>query len=411
MRKVLSLYTGAGGLDLGLEAAGFTNAGCVEIDGDCRETLKRNKPSWKLAEPGDVHAHKPENLLDSLGIGEGELSICCGGAPCQPWSKASYWLNGDSGRLEDPRARTLHAFMNVVEVSLPDVVLLENVRGLAYRGKDEGLRLIRDELQRINRFHGTSYNAQELHINAAHFGVPQQRERLFVIAARNGEEVTLPETTHGARADAAATTAWDAIWDLDSDEIADELVATGKWAELLPSIPEGTNYLWHTLRGGGEPMFGWRTRFWTFLLKLAKSEPSWTVQAHPGPATGPFHWRNRRLSIEEMCRIQTFPAGYEIYGSYHSARRQAGNAVPSAIGELLGLEIRRQLYGERVRRQLRLIPRHRDDCPEPEQVDAVPRKYKKLRGKHADHPGTGRGPGAVKRAKRVSASAPQPAPA
>jgi hypothetical protein len=96
MKKVLSLYTGAGDLDLGLETAGFATVGCVEIDGDCRETLKRNRPSWTLGVPGDIHAHKPEDLLDSLGIGACELSVCSGGAPCQPWSKASYWLNGDA---------------------------------------------------------------------------------------------------------------------------------------------------------------------------------------------------------------------------------------------------------------------------------------------------------------------------
>jgi DNA (cytosine-5)-methyltransferase 1 len=405
-RKSLSLYTGAGGLDLGLESAGFVPVGCVEMDADCRKTLLRNRPSWPLAEPGNVHAHTAEGLLASFNIAEGELAICAAGAPCQPWSKAAYWRNGDSGRLDDPRAKTLHAFIDIVEVALPDVVLLENVRGLGYRGKDEGLRLIREEFNRINRGRGSEYRPQELHINAADYGVPQQRERLFVLATRDGDQLTLPEPTHGDGRQHTATTAWDAIWDFDSDSIADELVATGKWAGLLPSIPEGMNYLWHTPRGGGEPLFGWRTRFWTFLLKLAKAQPSWTVQAHPGPSTGPFHWRSRRLSITEMCGIQTFPAGYEIVGSYHSARRQAGNAVPSAIGELLGLEIRRQLYGEHVRRRLHLIPDHRDDCPAPEAVAAVPRKYRGLRGEHPDHPGAGLGPGARKRA---TAREPRPA--
>jgi hypothetical protein len=162
VKKGLSLYTGAGGLDLGLEQAGFSTVGCVEVDADCSETLKRNRPSWHLAEPGDIHAHTPEALLDALGIAEGELTICSGGAPCQPWSKASYWRNGGSRRLDDPRARTLHAFMDVVDVALPDVVLLENVRGLAYRGKDEGMRLIRGEFARINRRRGTDYRPQEL---------------------------------------------------------------------------------------------------------------------------------------------------------------------------------------------------------------------------------------------------------
>ena len=75
----------------------------------------------------------------------------------------------------------------------------------------------------------------------------------------------------------------------------EDLNVRGKWVGLLPSIPEGKNYLWHTSRGGGLPLFGWRTRYWTFLLKLAKNRPSWTIQAQPGPAVGPFHLSYKRL--------------------------------------------------------------------------------------------------------------------
>ena len=172
---------------------------------------------------------------------------------------------------------------------------------------------------------------------------------------------------------------------------------TGRWAGLLPSIPEGQNYLWHTPRNaenGGEPLFGWRTRFWSFLLKLAKNQPSWTIQAAPGPATGPFHWKSRLLSVEEMCRIQTFPREYTIVGSQRSARRQVGNAVPSAIGELLGLELRRQFFGDHVRRSLHLLPESRPDCPPPEPIAQVASEYLILRAEHYDHPGTGLGPAA-----------------
>jgi DNA (cytosine-5)-methyltransferase 1 len=166
---------------------------------------------------------------------------------------------------------------------------------------------------------------------------------------------------------------------------------------LLKSIPEGHNYLWHTPRGGGAHLFGWRTRYWSFLLKLSKNRPSWTIQAEPGPATGPFHWRSRLLSIEELARLQTFPDSYRIFGARASAHRQAGNAVPCAIGELLGLEIRRQFLGERVRKTLKLIPSHREDCPPPERARPIPKRYHKLRGAHPDHPGSGRGPAARNR--------------
>ena len=96
---------------------------------------------------------------------------------------------------------------------------------------------------------------------------------------------------------AAHATAWDAIGEFSLRSKADELKVRGQWADLLPSIPEGENYLWYTARKGGLPLFGWRTRFWSFLLKLAKDRPSWTIQAQPGPAIGPFHWENRMLSV------------------------------------------------------------------------------------------------------------------
>jgi DNA (cytosine-5)-methyltransferase 1 len=140
------------------------------------------------------------------------------------------------------------------------------------------------------------------------------------------------------------------------------------------------------------------------LLKLAKDRPAWTIQANPGPATGPFHWRSRLLSIEELCRLQTFPKGYQIEGMRRSAHRQVGNAVPSAIGELFGLEIRRQFFGERVHRTLRLIPDARSDCPPAERPERVPKQYLELRGRHRDHPGAGLGPGARRREQRFGAT-------
>src|SRR5206468_6143085 len=130
---------------------------------------------------------------------------------------------------------------------------------------------------------------------------------------------------------ASYLTAWDAIGDFSQDSNDPDLAISGKWADLLPTIPEGKNYLWHTPRGGGEPLFGWRTRYWNFLLKLAKDQPSWTIQAQPGPAVGPFHWKSRRLSTRELCRLQTFPDDVVIVGDRMSLHRQVGNAVPSLL--------------------------------------------------------------------------------
>jgi DNA (cytosine-5)-methyltransferase 1 len=249
-----------------------------------------------------------------------------------------------------------------------------------------------------------------LHLNAADYGVPQLRERVIVVAHRDGHECPQPTPTHAPASSLEVRagfqpyrTAWDAIGDLDSTDGA-ALAVTGRWADLLPSIPEGHNYQWHTRKGRGRKLFPWRSKYWSFLLKLAKDQPAWTIQALPGPATGPFHWLNRRLSVRELARLQTFPDHYEFIGDYRAAHRQIGNAVPPALGELLGRWVRRSLFGDRVDLKLRLAPSARPGCPPPEPHQPVHKKYLELEGDHEDHPGTGCGPGARRRNSTAAAA-------
>lgn len=397
-RTLVSLFTGAGGLDLGLEAAGFSVSICIEIDEEAQRTLKANRPNWNLSQPGDILRVTPGEILSQARLRKGDVTLLAGGPPCQPFSKSAYWANGGQRGLRDPRISTLRAYLKVVEGILPRVLLLENVKGLASNGKEDGgLFLLRKEISAINRRQQTNYNLQVIHLNSANYGVPQVRERVFILANIDGKTLNIPPATHGIFESLEPyRTTWDAIGDLDIENYSSELRPTGKWANLLPSIPEGKNYLWHTPRGGGEPIFGWRTKYWSFLLKLSKQKPSWTIQAAPGPATGPFHWRNRLLSIDELARLQTFPKDYQIVGGRRSAHRQIGNAVPCALGELLGLEIRRQILGEkRIRRHLRLIPVQNTDRPRAFPCRPVPPNYWDLRNQHNDHPGTGLGPGKI----------------
>jgi len=401
--SMLSLFSGAGGLDVGLEKAGFRRVLSVEVDSLACETLCANRNSKQTILNADIHHVPSEELCEKSGVGAEELTMLVGGPPCQPFSKSAYWKSGDTRRLRDPRADTLRAYLRILHDLRPRIFLLENVSGLMFSGKDEGIRLLRKAVGRINSETGTNYSFNLFHLNAADFGVPQTRERVFIVGEREGRTFSAPKVTHFdpavlesgfQRMSVAAprwASAWDAIGDLEEDA-SSVLQPKGKWAELLKSIPEGQNYLWHTDRGGGVPLFGWRRRYWGFLLKLSKDRPSWTLQAQAGPATGPFHWRNRRLSIREMRRLQTFPDDYHIAGSWSEAARQIGNAVPCLMAEVLGREIRKQLLGARpFRRPPALLVPPRRGMPDREPIRRVPTKYRHLIGDHVAHPGTGKG--------------------
>lgn len=405
---IISLFSGCGGMDYGFEAAGFRTAVTLEMEANCCRTLRANR-NWPIIE-SDIVAVTTKQLLASAGLRKGAADLLIGGPPCQPFSKSGYWATGDSKRLADPRANTLAAYLRVVAETLPRVFVLENVSGLAYAGKDEGLQYFLSEIERINRRTRSHYRPACRVLKAVEHGVPQLRERLFVVASRDGQMFEFPAPRFAAekRTDLFGSpdtlepfrTAWDAIGDLPSQPDGEDLQMRGRWGDLLPSVPEGQNYLWHTDRGGGLALFGWRRRFWNFLLKLAKDRPSWTIQAQPGPSTGPFHWANRRLSLRELCRLQTFPDDVTIKGSRIEAHRQIGNAVPSLLAEVLGREILRQFYGRRPSGDLKLLPPRRIPCPPPAIATLVPRKYYVNVGAETAHPGTGRGYRAHRRQTR-----------
>ncbi len=408
MLNTISLFTGIGGLEFGFEAAGFDTRVAVEIDRHACATMRINR-AWEILE-GDINKISSAEILERAGLKPGEADILIGGPPCQPFSKSSYWSRGDALRLDDPRADTLTGYLRVLRDTQPRTFLLENVYGLAYEGKDEGLRYILDGISQINSETGTNYSISWKVINCAEYGVPQIRERVFMIGSRQGETFRFPEPTHGDPASSAETlfggvapfmTAWDAIGEMpEPDQDEPSLRVGGKWGDLLPTIPEGENYLWHTDRRGGYPLFGWRTRYWSFLLKLSKRLPAWTVQAQPGAAIGPFHWNDRRLTFEELCRIQTFPHGLKILSGRTEMQRQLGNAVPSLIAEVLGREIRAQLLDSPINSPLQLLPPRRVNVPPPSKPAPLPEQYRALIGSHDAHPGTGKGRMAMKRNER-----------
>lgn len=399
--RLISLFSGAGGLDYGFEAAGFETAVAVEMNHACCETLRANR-HWPVIER-DIFDVPSDELLQVAKLKTGEADLLIGGPPCQPFSKSGFWARGEAGRLDDPRSNTLGAYLRVVEHTLPRAFLLENVEGLAYRGKDEGLQLLLSAIHKINKRTKSNYQPVFKVLNAVEFGVPQVRKRLILIAARDGKVLEFPRPTCSKEqpelfeGEFAPRTAWDAIGDVKPDP-GETLDLRGRWAELLPSIPEGHNYQWHTDHMGGKPLFGWRRHFWSFLLKLARDQPSWTIQAQPGPASGPFHWDSRHLSMRELCRLQTFPDDVSIVGNRLVVQKQVGNAVPSLLAEILGRAVKEQTLGyAKHRSPLRLLPKSRGKAPGKIRVAAVPRKYWSQIGVHLPHPGTGLGRGALSR--------------
>ena len=414
MLKTISLFSGIGGLDFGFEAAGFETRVALELDKTSCRTIRLNR-DWAVIED-DINKVPSVDVLKAGSLQAGDVDMLIGGPPCQPFSKAGYWARGDSLRLDDPRADTLTGYLRILRDTRPRAFLLENVYGLAYSGKDEGLRHILDGIEQINRDVGTNYKVSWRVVNCAEYGVPQVRERVFLVGSRDGREFRFPETTHAKPNSQGADlfadkepfrTAWDALGDLPSlsAEEFDALRPGGKWGDLLASIPEGENYLWHTNRGGGEPLFGWRTRYWSFLLKLSKRLPSWTVQAQPGSAIGPFHWDSRRLTFEELCRLQTFPDGLSVDCGRTEMQRMLGNAVPSLVAEVLARAIREQLLDAPTRGRLKLLPPRREFVPPPVRLEAVPRKYHQYIGEHDAHPGTGKGRQALLRAAATGTEA------
>ncbi len=244
----------------------------------------------------------------------------------------------------DPRASTLGAYLRVLREALPRAFLLENVEGLAYRGKSEGLQLLLDEVASINRDRGTAYEPVVLRSRRATMACLRCAVGCWSSASGMARDSTC------RRAPTARASAWSLIAPPGTPSAicrpATRTCACGaNGRTCCRAFPEGQNYLWHTDRGGGEPLFGWRRRYWSFLLKLAKDRPSWTIQAQPGPATGPFHWESRLLTIRELCRLQTFPDDVTIVGNRQSAVRQIGNAVPSLLAEVIGRALLEQAFG------------------------------------------------------------------
>lgn len=346
----ISLFTGVGGLDLGARAAGFDIRAAVEFESDAAGSLRANDRDLVVLEKSVVGLSS-EEIREAAGIAPGELALVVGGPPCTPFSKSGYWLEYKRHGL-DPKASLVDEFARVVVDLKPKAVLMENVHGLAYDNHNR-----RAFASLLGRLQGAGYRLSWQILNAADYGVPQLRKRLFVIGTLAGGEPFFPPPTHAGwtetkrtydRSLPAYVTSRDAIGDLESREDLRETeeAVNGEYGDLLREVPPGENYLHFTeKRGHPSPRFEWRSRYWTFLLKLDPDRPSTTIQSQPGPYVGPFHWTSRRLRKLEAMRLQTFPDDYQIVGSRRSAQIQIGNAVPPRLAEIIARALREATEG------------------------------------------------------------------
>lgn len=333
----ISMFSGAGGLDIGTQLAGIKVIASLDIFKDSVKTMQMNQFfNGTFHEHGDIQNVDVEQYKKILSKNKPKKLIIVGGPPCQPFSKAGYWVTNDKRNSnEDPRNMIIPYF-NVISKLKPDGFVLENVESILHKSNKAAVDSIYDKI------HELGYHCTMLKLNAADYGIPQKRKRVFFLASRKEIDANLIKT-HGNEKECLINPnllhyekVIDWIGKFDSEEYCNDekLKADGKWEKELTCIPFGKNYISLTDRENHpEPKFIAGKRYWSSLLKLNPLLPSWTVIASPGHWEGPFHWKNRRLNIKELAAIQTFPDDYEFYGSYFSQRKQIGNAVPPLLGK------------------------------------------------------------------------------
>jgi DNA (cytosine-5)-methyltransferase 1 len=365
---VVSLFSGAGGLDLAAERCtegreGGSRSGhlgllrvvvATDHDSQALATLSKNSPGTTTI-CADIRRTPTEELLEAGELSVGDAALIIGGPPCTPFSKSGFWLE-EKRTSADPNASLLDEYVRVVREAKPEAFVLENVQGLTYRTHQAQFERLLGGLRELG------YNPRWKVLMAADYGVPQLRRRVFVVGRRDGNRFVFPGTTHSGWSERDRVidetklpyvTTSQVLKNLLPGESEDEEIVEGEFAELAAEVPPGQNYLWHTSRYGGRNIFRWRSRYWTFLLKLDPDRPSTTLQAQPGPWVGPFHWENvrnargelraRRLRVPEMLRIMTFPDDFVIVGSRADAQRQLGNAVPVDLGKVVIRALMEQL--------------------------------------------------------------------
>ncbi len=334
----LSLFSGAGGLDLGLHLTGRCRMlACIEKDKAACQTLKANRDAGLLGD-SDLRIHEqdisqldPVRVLSDLGLKPGELELVAGGPPCTAFSRI-----GRRRGLLDPRGRPVLDFIRFVLLAQPSIFLMENVPDLLTVPLIPGGP--RGELFGLLRqaFRGAGYRLDALVLDAADYGVPQRRRRAFLVGNRHDLSPRLPGPTHGPGLRPYLTLSDALAGLLDPDPAV--FAFSDRKRRLLEPVPPG---------GLSEPLPTPASGRARRLRRLAPDVPCPTVVACPTQTqTTLCHpHETRPLSVRECARAQGFPDTWIFCGSVRDQYRQVGNAVPVQLGRVIG-ELVAELLGQ-----------------------------------------------------------------
>jgi len=346
--RVISLFTGAGGLDLGFDLAGFEVIFATDIDPICCKTLEANLSKLLSSKTKVFQADIREIATSSLPR---KVDLVIGGPPCQSFSASGRRAGGAPGRL-DERGTLFEAYCGIIKAVKPKAFLFENVRGILATNKGEDWKVIVESFRKIG------YKISCRILDALDYGVPQQRERMIMVGHTLDGDFLFPQPLYGTDSidKRPHLSTEEAFKGLEDDENKESLyLNNGKYAHLLPLVPPGGNYLYFTAkRGYPNPVFAYRSRFSDFLCKANPDTPIKTLIARPGKYTGPFHWENRCFTVREYMRLQGFPDGYQFVGGRHDMIRQIGNSVSPKLASQLALSIAKQIFNRKV--DIQLLP-------------------------------------------------------
>ncbi|CAH7158040.1 Modification methylase SinI [Vibrio chagasii] len=358
----LSFFSGAMGLDLGIEKAGFDIRLACEADKFCRQTIALNRPDVALL--GDINQYTADDILNAAKISKDtDIDLMVGGPPCQAFSTA-----GKRKAFQDDRGNVFLKYIDLALELNPKYFIIENVRGLLscpldhrpHSERGEGFPDMReDELKGgalnyiLSRLKNSGYSYSFNLYNSANFGTPQSRERVIIICSRDGHKPPYLSPTHSEAGEFDLPT-WQPIKDkFKGIEHHDHLNFPEKRLKYYRMLKPGQNWrglpeeLQKEAMGKSFYSGGGKTGF---LRRLAWDKPSPTLVTHPAmPATDLAHpVEDRPLSIQEYKRIQEFPDDWELAGPLLQQYKQVGNAVPVSLGEAVGKLIIKLLNKEDI---------------------------------------------------------------